>query len=269
MKYLIIVVYLVLLLAGYILIKIINTSISGFDFSFYIVYFFAISYLFFYKNFMKELGEETAKVMLAEELTTIKETIETSFIEERTKIKETVETSFAEEKTRITETVKNEFATALEKFKSNLQKETIAYQVDYSVFYTERTKAIIDLNSKLADVHSAGSNLAEIWREFQDNEIELQIYTIMCQRGIKRYHEALHEAYDAIDHCNLYLEKSLFIRTQNLLNKVAEYSNSFIKSKTPYSNDELYNNKRKLSELVSELYELSKTFREIIQPKMK
>ena len=78
----------------------------------------------FSKSFISSLGEKTA------ELFTIKQ------------------------KTLIEETVRDGLNRALEELKSDLEKRNIAFQIDYTFFNTERSKACIGLYRKLIDLYT-------------------------------------------------------------------------------------------------------------------
>ena len=66
----------------------------------------------------------------------------------------TAELFTIKQKTLIEETVRDGLNRALEELKSDLEKRNIAFQIDYTFFNTERSKACIGLYRKLIDLYT-------------------------------------------------------------------------------------------------------------------
>lgn len=99
-----------------------------------------VLYLIFFKSWLKSLGKEIAKLSNAENLTTIKEEVKNRFNE-----------SIEEYKISLREELSNK----IEPLKSNLAKNNIAFQIQYSYLHQERANVTIELYRKLQELHSA------------------------------------------------------------------------------------------------------------------
>ena len=102
------------------------------------VSFLAASYLLFFDSFVKTLGEETAKMMVLEEKTTIEEQIRIGF------------------------------SKLLEEHKADLAKKNIAFGADYTLYITERTKVCDELYKKLVDLYALACKHTKIYRHAAD-----------------------------------------------------------------------------------------------------
>jgi hypothetical protein len=115
-----------------------------------VIIFLIASYFIFYKSWLKSLGRETAKLSTAEELTRLVENVKKDFNEK-------IEIY----KSKLSE----ELALKIEPLKSELAKNNITHQIQFSFLHQERGKVILELYKKLIELHSAMSqwtNVAQV-----------------------------------------------------------------------------------------------------------
>lgn len=105
-----------------------------------IILFLGCSYLIFYKNWLKALGAEFAKLATIKNLTEIQENIKSEF-----------NIKLEEQKIKLNEGL----ALKIETIKSELSKNNITHQIQFSYLHQERAKIIITLYHKLVELQSA------------------------------------------------------------------------------------------------------------------
>ena len=105
-----------------------------------VILFLACSYLIFYKSWLKSLGAEFAKLATIKNLTEIQENIKSDF-----------NLKLEEQKTKLNE----ELALKIEPIKSELSKNNITHQIQFSYLHQERSKVIVELYKKLVELQSA------------------------------------------------------------------------------------------------------------------
>ncbi len=166
------------------------------------------------------------------------------------------------------ESIKNNFNKSIEQLKADLTKKNIAYEVDYSFYNTERAKALIDLYRKLAKAYETGLYMGGIWKLYQENSIDLQIYKTMRLDSITKYIEALGQAGSAITFCRVYLDRDLCLEIKEFNNKVGKYANQYLDAISQDDDGinkllELYD---EFTGFVIELYDFAERIRALIQP---
>lgn len=144
-----------------------------------VILFLCASYFIFYKSWLAALGKEVAKL------------------------------STIEESTKLSETVKKNFNEKIEALKSELAKNNMTHQIQFSFLHQERGKVILELYKKLIELHSAMVD----WTNFMhpiiiDAEKEGQERT-------KRANNATHEFK------NFYLSNKLFF-SKTFCNSIEE-----------------------------------------------
>ena len=105
-----------------------------------LILFLISSYLIFYKNWLKSLGAEFAKLATIKDLTEIQENI-----------KSELNIKLEEHKIKLNENL----ALKIEPIKSELSKNNITHQIQFSYLHQERSKVIVDLYKKLVELQSA------------------------------------------------------------------------------------------------------------------
>lgn len=104
--------------------------------------FLLVSYLMFYRWWIKALGQEVAKL---------------STIEQLTKLEANVKKEFSESLEVYKNKLEEELSLKIEPLKSNLAKNNITHQIQLNILQQERTKIIIELYRKLQELHFAMS----------------------------------------------------------------------------------------------------------------
>jgi len=102
--------------------------------------FLGASYFIFYKSWLKSLGKEVAELLTAKDLTIITESVKKDF-------KESIELY----KSKLNE----ELSLKIEPIKSELSKQNISHQIQFSFLHQERAKVLIELYKKLHELQSA------------------------------------------------------------------------------------------------------------------
>lgn len=105
-----------------------------------IVLLLCLSYLIFYKSWLKSLGAEMAKLVTVKDLTHAQESIKSDF-----------NLKLEQQKNKFNE----ELSLKIEPFKAELSKNNITHQVQFSVLHQERTKVIIEFYRKLVELQSS------------------------------------------------------------------------------------------------------------------
>lgn len=118
-----------------------------------VILFLIASYFIFYKSWLTSLGKEVAKLTTVEELTKLTENIKKDFTEK-------IETY----KSKLNE----ELTLKIEPLKSELAKNNITHQIQFSFLHQERAKVILELYKKLIELHSAMVD----WTNFMHPVIE-------------------------------------------------------------------------------------------------
>jgi len=102
--------------------------------------FLIASYFIFYKSWLNSLGKEIAKL---------------STIEQLTKLTESVKKDFNEKIEAYKSKLSEELTLKIEPLKSELAKNNITHQIQFSYLHQERAKVILELYKKLIELHSA------------------------------------------------------------------------------------------------------------------
>lgn len=132
--------------------------------------FLIASYFIFYRSWLKSLGKEVAKLSTARDLTSITESIKNDF-------KESIETY----KNKLDE----ELSLKIEPLKSELNKQNISHQIQYSYLHQERAKVLIELYQKLQELYSAMANWTAIVQPvFEDAEKEREERAIRANTAL-------------------------------------------------------------------------------------
>lgn len=105
-----------------------------------VILFLIASYFIFYKSWLKAIGQEIAKLSTIEKLTQLEENVKKEFNE-----------SLESYKSKLSE----DLSLKIEPLKSELEKNNITYQIQYSFLHQERAKVILELYRKLMELHSA------------------------------------------------------------------------------------------------------------------
>ena len=156
----------------------------------------------------------------------------------------------------------------VESIKGKYEKANIAYEVDYSVYYNERSKSLIDLYRKLANEYKTGLYMAGIWKLYQDKSIDSKVYDSLYIKAITKYTDALEQAGSAITFCRIFLDRDFCNEIDNFEIKVANYANKYLDLISRDDVDvikmlELYN---EFSGIASELYDYAEKIRAMILP---
>ena len=123
-----------------------------------IVVFLTASYFIFYRSYLNALGREVAKLSTTKELTLITEGVKKDFNEKLENYKSTLNELLS----------KN-----IESLKSELAKNNISYQIQYSFLHQERAKATLKIYRKLQELHFAFADwTATIHPIIEDSEKE-------------------------------------------------------------------------------------------------
>lgn len=148
-----------------------------------VLLFLCLSYLIFYKSWLKSLGTEIAKLVTVKDLTTAQESIKSEF-----------NLKLEEQKNKFNE----ELSLKIEPFKADLSKNNITHQVQFSVLHQERTKVIIEFYRKLVELQSAMID----WTAFMHPIVE------DAEKEAKDRAERANSAFN--DFRNFYLSNKLF-----------------------------------------------------------
>lgn len=105
-----------------------------------IILFLCLSYLFFYKNWLKSLGTEFAKLLTIKDLTKLQESIKSEF-----------NFKLEDQKNKLNE----ELALKIESLKAEISKNNITHQVQFSILHQERARIIVELYRNLVELQSA------------------------------------------------------------------------------------------------------------------
>lgn len=120
--------------------------------------FLIASYFIFYRSWLNALGREVAKLSTTKELTLITEGVKIDFKEKLENYKSSLNELLS----------KN-----IESMKSELAKNNIAYQIQYSFLHQERAKATLEIYRKLQELHFAFADwTATIHPIIEDSEKE-------------------------------------------------------------------------------------------------
>lgn len=173
-------------------------------------------------------------------------------------------------KTFIEEKVKSGFNSALEEFKAQLQKETIAYQVDYSLYYTERIKAVMDLYSKLAQVFNSGVNLTVLFSlplEKRNLDTSTSFEKVLSQR-ISAYSNATAEVSYIIDYSMFFLEKDIISKLRDFTHDVNNFCNKYLDLDASYlrTEDDIEKEYVAIGSFLNRLREFADSFKKLLLP---
>jgi hypothetical protein len=153
------------------------------ELSIQIILFLIASYFIFYKNYLKSLGSEMAKLSTIEQLKTLEEKVKKSFNEEM----ELYKSKLSEE-----------LNLKIEPLKSELAKNNITYQIQYNFLHQERAKVTLEIYKRLLELHSSMAT----WTA--------KIHPILADAE-KESEERRNRVNDAITNFrNYYLENKLF-----------------------------------------------------------
>lgn len=181
---------------------------------------------------------------------------------------ETVKKAFLKDQTEIVEEVKKEFNIGIERLKSELTKNRIAFEVNYSIYSTEESKAIINLYSKLDKFYHSALGLASIWDLSQQKGKQFNDYRQQHLEQFDKYYSSLNEACDAIDYSVLFLGNDLTTALNIFVNKIDDISKCF--HNVDNCDDDithLRNNYEELNKLILELHKYAELFKKKLQPK--
>ena len=173
-------------------------------------------------------------------------------------------------KTYIEEKVKSGFSSALEEFKSDLEKKNIAYEADYTFFNTERNKVCIELFRKLNRVYSASFNLTSLLDDVNDIRIQEDY-----KKGKDEFDKARKDFFDSYVSNRIFLKEDICKKLEDFILAIGQITNRYILT---FESDGARNGdvesrailQHSMSELSSQkqyLDEITNIFREIIQPK--
>jgi len=138
-----------------------------------IITFCTVSYFIFYKSWLKSLGNEMAKLITREQLT---------------KMEEDVKKNFNEQLESYKSKLNEELSLKIEPLKSELSKNNITHQVQFSYLHQERGKVTLELYKKLQELHSAMvSWTAVIQRILVDAEKEDEERAIRVNKAIQDF----------------------------------------------------------------------------------
>lgn len=171
---------------------------------------------------------------------------------------EAAQMMFIQEKTEIVEQVKSE-----------LTKENIAYEVDYNLYYTEKTKAIIDLYKKLVVFYDSCKRLTSLWEVVQERGQALSNYQELHQNRLDFHSEASHELTTAIDNNRLFLNDELISELNDFYLKTTKHSEKFwrIDVDSSYDKETLEQDCEMLYKLGEKLDKFAEALRSILLPK--
>ena len=157
-----------------------------------IVLFLGVSYLFFYKYFIKSLGEQYAKIVTIEKVTLIEESIKKGFNENFEAYKASVQ---------------KEISAGIERLKSSLEKENIAFQIALA----ELTKV------RLQRVEELFVDLIEIQQYIRDN-----MFIAINEEEYQKCRKEFTVIYNRVDKsrkiCSLYLTDEIIKSIIDLMN---------------------------------------------------
>ncbi|MCK8143320.1 hypothetical protein MW871_15935 [Flavobacterium sp. I-SCBP12n] len=148
-----------------------------------VILFLVASYFIFYKSWLTSLGNEIAKL---------------STIEELTKLTENVKADFSEKMETYKSKLSEELTIKIEPLKSELAKNNITHQIQFSFLHEERGKVILELYKKLIELHSAMVDWTNFLHPvYQDAKKESQDRSTRADKAIT-------------DFKNFYLHNKLF-----------------------------------------------------------
>ncbi|MFB9054624.1 hypothetical protein ACFFVB_16165 [Formosa undariae] len=138
-----------------------------------IITFCTVSYFIFYKSWLKSLGNEMAKLTTREQLT---------------KLEENVKKNFNEQLESYKSKLNEELSLKIEPLKSELSKNNITHQIQFSYLHQERGKVTLKLYKKLQELHSAMvSWTATLQRVIVDAEKEDEERAIRVNNAIQDF----------------------------------------------------------------------------------
>lgn len=138
-----------------------------------VVLFLIASYFIFYKSWLKSLGNEVAKLSTKEQLT---------------KLEEKVKKDFNEKLESYKSKLNEELALRIEPIKSELAKNNITHQIKFGYLHEQRAKVILELYSKLQELHSAMMNWTAILQPIiEDAKKENEERTIRVNKAINDF----------------------------------------------------------------------------------
>jgi len=138
-----------------------------------VVLFLVASYFIFYKSWLKALGIEIAKLSTKEQLTKLEEEVKKDFNEK-----------LESYKTKLSE----ELALKIEPIKSDLAKNNITHQIQFSHLHKERSKVIVEIYRNLQELHSAMVNwTAPMQPVFEDAKEESKQRTIRVNTAMDNF----------------------------------------------------------------------------------
>ena len=173
-------------------------------------------------------------------------------------------------KTYIEEKVKKGFATALEEFKSDLEKKNIAYGVDYSFYNTERSKACLELYKKLYDFYSNALKLVEgLYTNIRFEEGST------VETRYLQYEQSRKELDDCYFRSKIFLDDDVCDQIKEFRKKVIKYCNDSRDLIGLYKDEQIrIQSLPKESKIADEMYSMYKSdfaiivesFKKLIQP---
>lgn len=202
--------------------------------------FLATSYLLFFDSFVKTLGEETAKMMVLEEKTTIEEQIRIGF------------------------------SKLLEEHKADLAKKNIAFGADYTFYTTEQSKVCIELYRKLADFYDSAIMLTNIFDQRSG------FGTVFGDFDLRKraFNKSTTEVMDFFTYNRILLKEEFCDQILNFIHHVrlccSRYSNLFQDLETKSSKEDTLQQLQDITDEVLKMRkdfdELADAFRKLIQP---
>jgi hypothetical protein len=187
-----------------------------------IIAFCIVSYFIFYKSWLKSLGNEMAKLTTREQLT---------------KLEEDVKKNFNEQLESYKNKLSEELALKIEPLKSELSKNNITHQIQFSYLHQERGKVTLELYKKLQELHATMVN----WTA--------RLQTVIID-AVKEDEERAKKVNDAIqDFGNYYTNNKLFFSSE-----FCEFIDELFKNYWEKSWDFNYKNARIASGQVSQEY---------------
>lgn len=105
-----------------------------------IVTYIVVTYLFFFKYFLKEWGKQTAKIVTIQELTQLKLEVKKNFDESLESYKQQLN---------------KELGLEIESLKAEFSKNNITHQIQFGYLHQERAKAILEIYRKLNELSFA------------------------------------------------------------------------------------------------------------------
>lgn len=192
--------------------------------------FLVLSYLLFYKSWLKSMGKEIAKLSTIEDLT------------------------------RIEQSVKKEFNEKLESLRAKLEKDNISYQVQFSYLHQKRSEITITLYQKLQEMHVAmldwTSPLQTVIKDADEEE----------RQRAQRVNVAITDFRSFFFQNKIYFSKTFCSEIENLFTEYWDKGWDFGSAKSYITGMSL--SKEDFKEFSTELSRISKEFREEMPKKL-